>query len=79
MSCASCHDLERAGADGQVLSTGSKKQRTRRNTPTVINAAGEFAQGWDARASTSEEFVVPHILDSSIMGMGEEARLISLV
>ena len=75
VACASCHDLGRAGADGQVISTGSKKQRGRLHTPTVLNAGGAFAQGWDARATTIEELVVPHVTDPSIMGMPDVKRV----
>lgn len=72
VSCASCHDLARAGVDGEVQSTGTKQQRGKRNTPTVLNAGGSFAQGWDARATTIEEFVLPHMTDPVIMGMDEK-------
>jgi cytochrome c peroxidase len=79
VSCASCHDPSLAGADGTVLSTGSQKQKAKRNTPTVLNAAGAFAQGWDARTSTIEEYVVPHACEQGIMGMGEEKRLVDAI
>jgi cytochrome c peroxidase len=79
VSCNSCHDLAKAGVDGQPTSTGTNKASGKRNTPTVINAAGSFAQGWDARATTIEELVVPHMIDAAIMGMGDEKALVSAV
>ena len=71
VSCNSCHDVTRSGADGAdaaAVSTGTKKQRTTRNAPTVFNAAGNFAQGWDSRASLVEELVVAHAAEPSTMG-----------
>jgi cytochrome c peroxidase len=75
VSCGSCHDPARGGADGEVRSTGTKKQKPKRHTPTVLNAGGSFAQGWDARASTMEEFVLLHVLDATIMGVADEKHL----
>ena len=55
LSCNSCHDLARYGADGQKFSTGHKKQLGGRNAPTVYMAAGHVAQFWDGRAKDVEE------------------------
>jgi cytochrome c peroxidase len=70
VSCNTCHDVTKWGADGEgaPVSTGTKKQKGTRNAPTVFNAAGNFAQGWDARASLVEELVVPHAAEPSTMG-----------
>lgn len=75
VACVSCHDFAKAGQDGEAAATGTKKQRATRNTPSVLNAGGAFAQGWDARATTIDELVVPHILDPAIMGMPDEKRV----
>ena len=63
VSCNSCHDLGRGGMDNEVVSTGTKGHKTTHNTPTVLNAGASFAQGWDAHATTLEEFVPAHIAD----------------
>lgn len=55
LSCNTCHPLDRGGADGERTSTGHAGRKGRRNTPTVLNAAGAFAQFWDGRAATLEE------------------------
>ena len=75
VSCASCHDLAKTGQDGEVTATGTKKEKSKRNTPTLLNAGGSFAQGWDARATTIDELVMPHVLDPAIMGMPSEERV----
>ena len=54
LSCNSCHDLVHYGVDGQPTSPGTHGVRGARNSPTVYNAAGFFAQFWDGRAETIE-------------------------
>lgn len=78
VSCNSCHDVTKSGADGAAISTGTKQQKGTRNTPTIFNAAAEIAQGWDARASLLEEFAVPHAAQPSVMGV-DEKRLVDTV
>jgi cytochrome c peroxidase len=78
VSCNSCHDVTKGGADVVARSTGTKKQPTPRNAPTIFNAAAESAQGWDARAGLLEELVVPHAAEPSAMGV-DEKRLLATV
>lgn len=79
VSCNSCHDLANSGIDGAPVSAGTKKAAGKLNTPTVLNAAGQFAQGWDSRAPTVEAFVVPHIIDATVMGMGDDKHLVGVL
>jgi cytochrome c peroxidase len=51
LGCATCHD---------VTTNGAGPRRGKRETPTVFNAVGSYAQGWDGRWSTLEELVLPH-------------------
>lgn len=55
ISCASCHDLGRGGADGRSSAVGIGGQQGEINTPSVFNAALNFAQFWDGRATTLEQ------------------------
>jgi cytochrome c peroxidase len=55
VSCASCHDLGLAGADGRPVAVGVAKQAGSVNSPTVLNSAFNFRQFWDGRAATLEE------------------------
>lgn len=57
VSCASCHDVAKGGADSRALSLGLGGQRGKVNTPTVLNAALNFKQFWDGRADTLEQQV----------------------
>ena len=55
ISCAHCHDLEQlGGADGLKHSFGVEGREGQVNSPTVFNAAVNFAQFWDGRAATLE-------------------------
>lgn len=69
LSCNSCHDLEKYGVDNEATSFGHKKQRGSRNSPTVYNAAGHFAQFWDGRAKTVEDQAKGPILNPVEMAM----------
>lgn len=55
LSCASCHDMDRGGADGNKLSTGIEGQKGAMNAPTVVNSRFNFTQFWDGRASDLQE------------------------
>lgn len=68
VSCASCHDLNRGGADNQPRSVGADGQHTARNTPTVFNAGLGFRQFWDGRAETLEEQVDGPLTSNHEMG-----------
>ncbi|MEL6342222.1 MAG: cytochrome c peroxidase [Myxococcota bacterium] len=55
VSCASCHDPEQFGADGQTTSRGVGGAVGRRNSPSTFNAALKRWQFWDGRADSLEE------------------------
>ncbi len=63
ISCASCHNLERGGADNKALSIGVEGQVGDRNAPTVFNVAFNFRQFWDGRADTLEHQVEGPLLN----------------
>lgn len=54
-SCASCHSLEKGGADELQFSTSGGRQKATLNTPTVLNAAYNIAQYWNGRAANLKE------------------------
>lgn len=71
-SCNSCHNLSSWGVDHVKASADSTDNPTRRNAPTVLNAALHNMQFWDGRALTieeqagkpilnQEELAVPHL------------------
>jgi cytochrome c peroxidase len=70
VSCATCHDLSRGGADGRSHSVGLHGEQTSVNTPTVLNAALNFAQFWDGRANTLEAQIDAVVQNPVEMGSG---------
>lgn len=55
ISCASCHGLNTGGVDNKQYSEGVGGQFGGVNAPTVYNAAYNFVQFWDGRATTLAE------------------------
>lgn len=76
VSCASCHDLSKGGADSTPVSKGVDGREGERNAPSVFNAAGEFAQFWDGRSPNVEEQALVPILEAKEMGMGNGPALV---
>ena len=68
VSCASCHNIEKGGADFKPLSQGIKGRLGKVNTPTVLNSGMNFRQFWDGRAASLEEQVAGPIHDPNEMG-----------
>lgn len=76
-SCNSCHLLDKYGVDNEPTSPGHKGLRGDRNSPTVYNAAGHFAQFWDGRAADVEEQAKGPVLNPVEMAMPDEATVIA--
>ena len=55
ISCHSCHDFERGGADPRAVSLGVNGREGDIQSPTVYNSRYNFKQFWNGRASTLEE------------------------
>lgn len=79
MSCASCHNPDKAFTDGRQLARGIGNQIGTRNTPTVLNAASNVFQFWDGRRKRLEDQVLDPFLnpgEHGIAGPGELVRLV---
>ena len=68
VSCASCHNLPKGGADSSPLSKGVHGRLGKVNTPTVLNSSMNFRQFWDGRAASLEEQVKGPVHDPNEMG-----------
>ena len=78
VSCSSCHDPNKGGADPRQFSEGMNKQVGNRNAPTVFNAAYNPTQFLDGRAATLEEQAegpVQNPVEMSHTLIGVERRL----
>lgn len=74
LSCASCHRLDKGGADDKPFSLGFDGKPVDVNTPTVFNASLNFHQFWDGRVDTLEEQV--HIVVTSPVEMGSDWKTV---
>jgi len=68
ISCANCHQPARAGADGLARAQGRDGKPLAHNTPTVLNAALNFRQGWEGKAATLEQQVAQVVENPQEMG-----------
>lgn len=69
ISCNSCHNLQTFGLDNLATSQGHNGKNGDRNSPSVYNAALDFSQFWDGRASDLENQAMGPILNPVEMGM----------
>src|SRR5690242_9475495 len=68
LSCARCHNPDRAFTDGRNVAQGIGGARGDRNTPTIINRAWGARFFFDGRAATLEQQVLQPILNASELG-----------
>jgi len=68
VSCATCHLLQKGGADGRKVSVGVENRTGLVNSPTVLNASLHFRQFWDGRAETLESQIDGPINNDFEMG-----------
>lgn len=68
LSCASCHRLDKGGADDKAFSLGFDGKPVEVNTPTVFNASLNFHQFWDGRVDNLEEQVHMVVISPTEMG-----------
>jgi cytochrome c peroxidase len=72
VSCGTCHPRETAFTDGKPLSNAVFGQHTRRNTPTVLNAALFQHFNWDGKAKSLEDQAKIALLNPEEMGTTED-------
>jgi cytochrome c peroxidase len=68
VSCASCHSLDRGGADGRATAMGIRGQLGPINSPTVLNSRFHIAQFWDGRADDLREQAAGPVANPGEMG-----------
>ena len=75
LSCASCHEPQRAFTDGRPVAQGIGGARGRRNSPTLVNRAWGRSFFFDGRARSLEDLALRPILDPTELGSTEDALL----
>ncbi|MBZ0271981.1 c-type cytochrome [bacterium] len=79
ISCGSCHDLMNYGVDNKPTSPGHKGKLGARNSPTVYNSAGQFAQFWDGREPNVEAQALGPVMNPVEMAMPDEKRVLAVI
>ena len=69
LSCANCHDPERAFTDGRPVAVGIFGRTGTRNVPTLINRGYGAKFFWDGRISSLEVQVLQPIRDRKEMDL----------
>ncbi|HKP84566.1 MAG TPA: cytochrome c peroxidase [Blastocatellia bacterium] len=68
VSCATCHDPDRAFTDGRRVSEGIGGKRGSRNSPTLLNAMFNSGQFWDGRVESLEAQAKHPLVNPEEMG-----------
>lgn len=68
ISCHSCHDFNKGGADGRKLPIGLDGSLGSANSPSVFNSALNFKQFWNGRAADLAEQIAGPIHNPAEMG-----------
>ena len=68
VSCASCHDPERAFTDGKRVAEGIGGRVGSRNSPTLLNAMFNSGQFWDGRVESLEAQAKLPLINPDEMG-----------
>ena len=76
ISCGSCHQQQKAFADGQKLTPGFKGDNTDRNTISIANTMTQDGFFWDNNVAFLEDQVLNPVQNHKEMGM-EDLSLIS--
>ncbi len=69
VSCATCHDPERAFADDKALAVGVFGRIGKRHSPSLVNRGFGRSHFWDGRAGTLEAQVLQPIQDPNEMDL----------
>lgn len=69
ISCATCHNFSKGGADARSVSTGIHHQKGSMNAPTVLNSVFNFTQFWNGRAKNLTEQALGPIHNPIEMGL----------
>src|ERR1700739_2922961 len=79
VACATCHDPDRAFADGRPVSVGIHGRVGQRNAPTVLNALYTKHQLWDGRVSPLEQQAALPITNPFEMGSAKIKDAVSRI
>jgi cytochrome c peroxidase len=79
VSCASCHQPDRAFSDGRPVAAGVGGRQGTRNTPSLLNAALHASQFWEGRRGSLEEQVLDPLVNPMEHGLPDRETLLDLL
>ena len=80
VSCANCHEAEKAFTDGPLqVSEGIKKFTGTRNAPTVVNSAYFTRLFWDGRSPSLEDQALHPFVNPVEMGLKDHNPILAIV
>jgi cytochrome c peroxidase len=79
VSCATCHEKERAFTDGLPVSEGIHDLQGTRNAPTVVNAVFLKSQFWDGREPSLEAQSLQPFVNPVEMGLKTHQPILQVV
>ncbi len=79
ISCASCHQSDKALTDGLALARGINGQTGPRNTPTVVNAAFLKTQFLDGRENSLEDQALGPFINPVEHGLENKQQILDVV
>lgn len=79
VSCATCHQADRAFADGRAVAQGVGQRAGTRNTPTLINSAYLTSLFWDGRRASLEEQAADPLVNPVEHGLGSHDEVLATV
>jgi cytochrome c peroxidase len=77
VSCATCHQPERAYSDGVALASGVAGQNGTRNTPSLLDAGRQRSLFWDGRRTRLEDQALDPLLSPVEHGLRDPAELLA--
>jgi cytochrome c peroxidase len=79
VSCASCHQPERAYTDGLGQASGISGRHGTRNTPSLLDVGRQRSLFWDGRREHLEDQALDPVLNEVEHGLHDEAQLLDRV
>jgi cytochrome c peroxidase len=77
VSCATCHDPQRAFSDGKKVAEGIRGRRGTINAPTVLNAMFNSGQFWDGRVESLEAQAKLPLINPDEMGNESHEQVVA--
>lgn len=79
VSCATCHQPEKAFTDGRPLAVGIEGRLGTRNAPTLVNAIFYTSFSWDGRRADLQAQTAAPFTNSQELGLRDQAELLTRV